>query len=69
MAQTFRRGKIEDYYQTLRVRRAVLANQMKREEFADMTDQIKGEIRMIDLVMSELKQEFGIKDKWDTEDN
>lgn len=62
MASHYRRERIEDYFHKLRVRRAVLKNQMDQEEFKDMKHYITGEIKALDTVLAELKQEFDIRD-------
>lgn len=58
--KTFRRGKIEDYFHRLRVRKAVLRNQLEQKEFESLAAQIKGEIKAIDLIVKELAEEFDI---------
>lgn len=59
-AQTFRRGKIEDYFHRLRVRKAVLKNQIEQKEFETLAAQIRGEIKALDHVIKELAEEFDI---------
>lgn len=60
MAETFRKGKIEEYITKLRVRKSVLKNQLEQKEFADRKEFILGEIKATELILEELKEEFGI---------
>lgn len=60
MADTFRRGRIEDYVTRIRVRKSVLKNQLEQQEFKDQRDFIRGELRATELVIEELKKEFDI---------
>jgi transposase-like protein len=61
MAQTFRKSKIENYVQKLRVRKAVLKNQLEQVEFSDNKESILGKLMATDLIMEELKAEFNVR--------
>lgn len=52
------REQLEEYYRQLRIRKAVLKNQLEQPEFQDMTELIKGEIKALDRVLCELKEGF-----------
>lgn len=60
MAQTFRRSKIENYIQKLRIRKAVLKNQLQQDEFKNNKESILGELKATQLILEELKIEFNI---------
>lgn len=60
MAQTFRKGKIEDYIFKLRIRKSVLNNQLKQKEFEKRSEIILGEIKATELIIEELKQNFDV---------
>lgn len=60
MAETFRKGKIEDYITKLRIRKTVLKNQLGQKEFENRKDFILGEIKATELILEELKAEFGV---------
>lgn len=60
MAQTFRKSKIENYVSKLRIRKSVLKNQLKQDEFKNSKDLILGEIKSTQLILEELRAEFNI---------
>lgn len=60
MAATFRKGKIEDYAVKLQIRIDVLRKQLIQEEFESKKELILGEIKATELILEELKNEFGI---------
>lgn len=68
MAQTFRKSKIENYVQKLRVRKAVLKNQLQQDEFCDSRETILGELRATELILEELKKEFNVQTVDDEKD-
>jgi hypothetical protein len=60
-AATFRRGKIEEYVTRLRVRKAVLKNQLEQPEFQESARNIKGQMQAVDQIIAELAREFQIE--------
>lgn len=62
MASHYRRERIENFYHKLRVRRAVIKNQMEQKEFESFRDYHRGEIAALNQVIAELKEEFDIQD-------
>lgn len=61
MAQTFRKSKIENYVQKLRVRIAVFKNQLEQDQFQSSKESITGELRATQLILEELKIEFNVQ--------
>lgn len=61
MAQTFRKSKIENYVQKLRIRKSVLKNQLQQDEFSSSRETILGELKAVQLVLEELKTEFNVQ--------
>lgn len=61
MAQTFRKSKIKNYVQKLRIRKAVLKSQLQQDEFISSKESILGELKATQLIMEELKTEFNIR--------
>ncbi|KXX89297.1 hypothetical protein VSY18_10925 [Bacillus albus] len=61
MAETFRRGKIEDYIYRLKLRKDILIRQLTQNELACVRENIIGQIQSIDFILNELIKEFNIK--------
>jgi len=59
-AQTFRRTKILNFLERLYVRKVTLQKQLGQEEYKDMEQQIKGELKALETVINELTQEFDL---------
>jgi hypothetical protein len=59
-AQTFRRVKVITFYRRLYARREELARQLERKEYQNLKETITAEIRALDLVLSELVEEFDL---------
>jgi predicted transposase YdaD len=59
-AQTFRRVKVTNFYRRLYARREELARQLERKEYQDLKETITAEIRALDLVLSEIVEEFDL---------
>jgi hypothetical protein len=60
MAETFRKGKIEDFLYKLRVRKAILRNQLKAKEFYTTEQFIQGQMFAVDTIIQELADEFDL---------
>jgi hypothetical protein len=61
MAETFRRGRIEDYIKKLSIRRELLKDQLEKKEFFSKIPFISGQLSAIDSVIQELADEFDIE--------
>ncbi|WJE54662.1 hypothetical protein QRE66_10785 [Bacillus cereus] len=61
MAETFRRGKIEDYIYRLKLRKDILIRQLTQNELACLRENLIGQIQSIDFILNELIKEFNIK--------
>ncbi|WP_018782092.1 hypothetical protein [Bacillus sp. 95MFCvi2.1] len=61
MAETFRRGKIEDYIYRLKLRKDILIRQLTQNELACVRENLIGQIQSIDFILNELIKEFNIK--------
>ncbi|CAM3747294.1 hypothetical protein [Mesobacillus zeae] len=61
MAETFRRGKIEDYINRLKFRKEILIRQLTQNEYVCLRENLTGQIQSIDFILNELIQEFNIK--------
>lgn len=61
MAETFRRGKIEDYINRLALRKEILIRQLTQNELACVRENLIGQIQSIDFILNELIKEFNIK--------
>ncbi len=59
-AQTFRRTKILSFLERLYVRKVTLQKQLGQEEYKDIEQQIKGELKALETVINELTQEFDL---------
>ena len=59
-SETFRLGKIAGFVQRLETRRSVLHLQLDEPEFQSIRDVIIGQLKALDLVIQELKEEFGV---------
>lgn len=58
MAETFRKSKIEAFYQRLDVRVKSLRNQLKQQDLSDKHDFLQGQLTALELVVQELDAEF-----------
>lgn len=61
VAETFRRGRIEDYMKKLRIRRELLKDQLEKKEFSSKIQYISGQLSAVDSVIQELADEFDIE--------
>ena len=61
MAETYRKAKIEAFYQRLDVRIKSLRNQLKEKELSDKYDFLQGQLCALELVAQELETEFKIR--------
>ncbi|MBJ7951212.1 hypothetical protein [Bacillus cereus] len=61
MAETFRRGKIEDYIYRLKLRKDILIRQLTQNELVCVRENLIGQIQSIDFILNELIKEFNIK--------
>ncbi|MDM5351951.1 hypothetical protein QUF65_13755 [Lysinibacillus sphaericus] len=62
MAETFRRGKIEDYISRLELRKEILIRQLTQNELVCLRENLIGQIQSIDFILNELIQEFNINE-------
>lgn len=53
IAETFRRGKIEDYIKRLHWRKEIMVSQINKNEFSCIRDDLLGQIQSIDFVLNE----------------
>lgn len=60
IAETFRRGKIEDYIKRLHWRKEIMVSQINKNEFSCIRDNLLGQIQSIDFVLNELTKEFSL---------
>lgn len=56
MAETFRKGKIEDYAAKLKICIDVLKSQLSQKDFESKKEFILGEIKATELILEELKK-------------
>ncbi|QTD41896.1 hypothetical protein [Sporosarcina sp. Te-1] len=61
-AKTFRRGRVIAFLETLQVKRATIADQLKKPEFQSIEQILIGELKAIDLVIDEYKNLFEIQE-------
>lgn len=62
MAETFRKAKIEHYLERLRNRKLLLKSQIGQPEFDELRSYFQGQITVLEEVISELEEEFGMKE-------
>jgi len=60
MAETFRKGKIEDYVSRLETRKEILLGQLIQSDFAHLRENLIGQIQSIDFILNELIKEFNL---------
>lgn len=63
MAETFRKGKIEDYVSRLEIRKEILLGQLIQNDFAHLRENLIGQIQSIDFILNELIKEFDLTKK------
>lgn len=61
MAETFDRGKIEDYINRLKFRKEILIRQLTQNELICLRENLTGQIHSIEFILKELIKEFNIK--------
>ncbi|PFD04495.1 hypothetical protein [Bacillus cereus] len=61
MAETFRRGKIEDYIYRLKLKKDILIKQLTQNELTCVRENLIEQIQSIDFILNELIKEFNIK--------
>lgn len=59
MAQTYSQVKVMKFVARLSLRRTHLENQLKKQELDTMRPYIEGELKAVDDLIQEVKQEFG----------
>lgn len=60
MAETYRKAKIEHFYERLLIRRGTLKKQLELAEYSEERSMIKGQMLAIDLIINEIAAEFEI---------
>lgn len=60
MAETYRRAKIEDYINRLKLRKEILIRQVSQNELVCLRENLTGQIQSIDFILNELIKEFNI---------
>ncbi len=61
MGETFRRRKIENFLQSLSVRKMILQQQLQRKEIQSAEQFLEGQLSAVDTIIQELSHEFDIE--------
>ena len=63
MAETYRKAKMASFMNRLIVRKKSLSNQLRNKELINNRELIQGQIMALDLVLEEMKDEFGLEEE------